>query len=76
MLYKLTEREKFFSKTLTTLMLSYYVYDVQYPKEHVGILQLMQDALLRVTEEKPRRSTRVRNVVAELLARMEQAASL
>ena len=76
MLYKLTERENFFSKTLTTLMASYYVYDVQYPKEHDGILQLMQDALLRVTEEKPRRSTRVRNVVAEVLARMEQAASL
>ena len=75
MLIKLTEDDDLVVKTLVALLTCYYVYDVKYPKEHEGILQLLEDVLMEVTESRGplHKVASYRTLIAELMAKMDTA---
>ena len=59
-------------KYLVASMATYYVYDVGYSKAHAGILQLIQEVLMEISDDKGRmhKSLTYRTVVSELTSKI------
>jgi hypothetical protein len=72
-LCKITVDNGLVGKTLVLLMACYYVFDVMYPKKHEAILQLLQDVLMEVTEDKGSmyKVASYRPLIAELMGKLK-----